>query len=129
MKIFNIGGEMIFQPLLVLRFAHGQRIARTAADEQVAVLQNGFIFMPCGEVQQGVLSDDKSQRLVWTLFCAPFLKRLRGPGGRIATQLTLVKPEERLICDGQASISFRCSLVASGCGRWGGTLFGMMVTR
>ena len=48
MQIFHIVGQMSLQPLLILLFTHGQRIARTAADEEMAVLQNGFILVPWG---------------------------------------------------------------------------------
>ena len=62
MQIFHIVGQMSLQPLLILLFTHGQRIARTAADEEMAVLQNGFILVPGGEVEQRILADDKGQR-------------------------------------------------------------------
>ncbi len=97
---------MIFQPLLILCFTHGQRIARTTADEQMAVFQNGFILMPGGEIQQRVLTDDKGQRLVWSLFSAPLLQRLRRPGGGVAAQLALIKAEEWFIRDGQGEHRF-----------------------
>lgn len=54
MQVFYIVRQMRVKPLLMLRVAHGQRVARTAADQQMTVFQNGFVLVPAGKVEQGI---------------------------------------------------------------------------
>lgn len=76
-------GQMLFQPLLVLRLRHFKGIARTTTNDQVSVIKDGVVIMRW-EVKQRVTADNKRQRRFGTLFFAPCFQRLRSVRGRVS---------------------------------------------
>ncbi len=43
-------GQMLFQPLLVLRLRHFKGVAGTTTNDQVSVIKDGVVIMPVGKL-------------------------------------------------------------------------------